>query len=154
MSLDLIQQYEQGGNKLAAAIAGLTPQQLLATPIPGKWSTHQVVIHLADAEAGFADRIRRIIAMDNPSLLEWHENQFSANLFYEKQSVEDAVTMITLTRRQLARVLKELPESAFARTGEHSRRGPQTLSTVIQFAITHMDHHLTFIKEKREKLKT
>ena len=148
----LIEQYSQGGQKLAKAVAGLTAEEMRAVPIPGKWSTHTVVIHLCDAEMAFADRIRRIIASDNPQLLAWDENQFSANLHYDDQSVEEALILIEATRRQLTRVLKALPEAAFARTGQHSERGPQTLETVVGFAISHLDHHLKFIAEKRAKL--
>lgn len=148
----LIEQYSQGGQKLADAIAGLTPEELHAVPIPGKWSTHTVVIHLCDAELAFADRMKRIIATDNPSLLGWDENQFLANLHYEAQSAEDALGLITLIRRQMTRMLSKLPESAFARTGIHSERGPQSLETVIGFAVSHLDHHLKFIAEKRTKL--
>jgi uncharacterized damage-inducible protein DinB len=152
MSRDLIDQYERGGQKLGQAIVGLDREQLLAAPIPGKWSTQHVVIHLADAESAFADRIKRIIATDNPVLLAWDENQFSARLFYTEQSAEDAVELIDITRRQLAKVLQNLPETAFSRTGQHSERGTQTLKDVIIMANWHLDHHLKFIAEKREKL--
>jgi hypothetical protein len=152
MNRETIEQYELGGQKLGQAILGLTLDELQAVPIPGKWSTQNVVIHLADAEAAFADRIRRIIATDNPTLLAWDENQFSANLLYSEQSTEDAVTMIDLTRRQLARVLKKLPTQAFARAGQHSEAGRQTLEQIIDKAIWHLDHHLKFIAEKRAKL--
>ena len=152
MTRELIEQYERGGQKLGQAILGMTHAELLAVPIPGKWSTQQVVIHLADAEAAFADRIRRIIASDNPPLLAWDENQFAARLFYSEQSAEDAVTMIDITRRQLTRVLLKLPNAAFSRTGEHSESGKLTLEDVVGKAVWHMDHHLKFIAEKRAKL--
>jgi DinB superfamily len=152
MSRGIVDQYEQGGSKLTKAISGLTTDELIAVPIPGKWSTHQVVIHLADAEASFADRIKRIIAMDHPTLLAWDENKFFANLCYGQQSAEDAVKLIELIRRQTTRVLNALPDEAFARTGEHSERGTQTLEAVIGFANWHLDHHLKFIAEKRAKL--
>jgi uncharacterized damage-inducible protein DinB len=152
MNTALIEQYSQGGQKLAKSIAGLTPAQMVAVPIPGKWSTHQVVLHLCDAELAFADRIKRIIAMDNPVLLAWDENAFTDRLLYGKQSAEDAVQLVELTRRQITRVLRALPESAFARVGEHSSRGRQTLAEVVGFADRHLDHHLTFIGEKVAKL--
>ena len=152
MNRQLIEQYEQGGQKMANAIAGLTDHELRATPIPGKWSTLHVVMHLADGELAFADRLKRIIAMDNPMLLAWDENKFSANLFYDAQSVEDAITLIQTIRKQMTRVLKKLPDAAFLRTGTHSERGPQTLEQVIGFANWHLDHHLKFIAEKRAKL--
>lgn len=152
MNTTLIDEYSQGGQKLARAIAGMSPAELRAAPIPGKWSTHTVVIHLCDAELAFADRIRRIVAMDDPQLLAWHENQFVAHLHYDQQSTDDALQLIELTRRQLTRVLRALPGSEFSRTGQHSERGPQTLEAVIGFACAHLDHHLKFIAEKRAKL--
>jgi uncharacterized damage-inducible protein DinB len=152
MSRDLIEQYSRGGDRLADAVRGMTPEQMLAVPIPGKWSTHLVVIHLADAETAFADRIRRIIAMEDPVLLSWDENKFSQRLHYNEQSAEDAVAIVGLTRRQLARVLRLLSDNDFHRAGEHSEKGPQTLEDVMKFAVMHLEHHLKFVAEKRIKI--
>ena len=152
MNHPLIETFSTGGQKLRQAIASLSHDELLAVPIPGKWSTQQVVIHLADAEAAFADRIRRVIASDNPALLAWSENDFAKHLHYTEQSAEDAVTVIDLTRRQLAIVLRLLPNETLKRTGQHSERGQQTLEDILNFAVNHLDHHLKFIAEKRAKL--
>ena len=152
MDRKVIEQYASGGEKLSMAIRGLTSDDLHAVPVPGKWSTHQVVIHLADAEAAFADRMKRVIATDNPSLLAWDENQFAANLHYHEQDAQDAVKLIDLTRRQMARVLRKLPDAAFQRAGTHNEVGRLTLEQLVTKANSHLDHHLHFIYEKREKL--
>jgi uncharacterized damage-inducible protein DinB len=152
MNRNLIEQYANGAEQLAQAVAGLTDEQMHAVPIPGKWSTQQVVIHLGDAESAFADRMRRIIAMDGPVLLAWDENLFTARLHYNEQSAEDAVEMIILTRRQLARVLRLLSDNDFHRAGEHSEKGPQTLEDVLKYAVMHLEHHLKFVVEKRAKM--
>ena len=152
MNEELIEQYARGGEKLSLAIRGLGRDDLRAVPIPGKWSTQQVVIHLADAEAALADRIKRVIAMDEPALLAWDENKFAANLHYNDQSAQDAVASVDLTRRQIVRILTALPASAFQRAGIHNERGRQTLLDILNFAVWHLDHHLKFIYEKREKL--
>lgn len=152
MDPKLIEQYAGGGAKLSLAIRGLTEEDLHAVPVPDKWSTHQVVIHLGDAEAALADRIKRVIATDNPPLLAWDENQFAANLHYREQDALDAVKMIDLTRRQVARVLRKLPDAAFDRSGAHSEAGRLTLQDLVAKAVSHLDHHLHFINEKREKL--
>jgi uncharacterized damage-inducible protein DinB len=153
MDRSLLDQYEKGGEKLRQAIAGMSDQDLRAKPIPGKWSTHEVVIHLADAEAAFADRIRRVLAHDNPPLLGWDENKFFARLNYEAQSAGDAVQLIDLTRRQLSRILRTLPDADFDRAGEHNERGRQTVQDLLRTAVGHLDHHLKFVAEKRAALK-
>lgn len=153
MDRSLIDQYDKGGEKLRQAIAGLSDQDLRAKPIPGKWSTHEVVVHLADAEVAFADRIRRVLAHDNPPLLGWDENKFFARLNYDAQSATDAAQLIDLTRRQLSRVLRTLVDADFARAGEHNERGRQTVQDILKTAVQHLDHHLKFVAEKRAALK-
>jgi hypothetical protein len=152
MDRSLIDQYDTGAQKLQQAIAGLTEADLHAKPVPGKWSTHQVVLHMADSEAAIADRIRRIIAEDEPTLLYWDETKFSQKLHYEKQSTADALELIRLTRRQTVRILRSIGELEFERVGVHSVRGRMSLRNVISAANGHLDHHLKFVREKREKL--
>jgi uncharacterized damage-inducible protein DinB len=152
MTRSIIDQYETGPDTLIKAIAGMTPADLSAAPIPGKWSTHQVIIHLADAEAAFADRIKRIVAEDDPPLMAWDENKFVQRLHYDAQSATDAVELIALTRRQITRILRVLPDAAFDRTGRHTERGRQTIIDVLGYAVPHLEHHLKFVAEKRKAL--
>jgi hypothetical protein len=152
MDRTLIDEYERGAETLRRAVAGMTEADLKVAPIAGKWSTQQVVIHLADAEAAFADRIKRIIAQDEPQLLAWDENRFVERLHYEAQSVEDAVELIALTRRQVTRMLRAASDSELARSGVHSERGRQTVMDVLGYAAPHLTHHLKFVAEKRKAL--
>lgn len=151
----LIDNYERGADQTAEAIRGLAPDILLrkppadAGPELGKWSIQEVVIHLADAEAALADRIKRIIAEDDAVLQAWDETRFAERLAYEKQSAQDAATLIALTRWQVARILRALPDAAFDRTGRHTERGPQTATQVVGMAVSHLENHLKFIRAKR-----
>ena len=154
----LIDAYERGADLPAQSLRGLTPDELQrhppenAGPEVGKWSIHQVIVHLADAEFALADRVKRIIAEDNPVLLAWDENRFAQRLAYDKQSASDAATLIALTRKQLARVLRTLPADAFDRTGRHSERGPQSAADVLTMAVSHLERHLGFVRAKRKLL--
>ena len=62
----LIDDYLAGPGLLRQAVAGMSRDQLLARPIPGKWSTLEVICHLADFEIVGADRIKRVIAENEP----------------------------------------------------------------------------------------
>ena len=156
MHRDLVEQYEKGQQKLSLAIRGLTEQDLRTRPgsdapsDAGKWSVQEVALHLADAEVAFADRIKRIVAMDEPVLQGWDENRFADRLMYDEQSAEDAATLVEATRKQLSRLLRKLPDEAFARIGRHTERGRQTLTDVLKYAVEHLDHHVRFIHRKRE----
>jgi hypothetical protein len=96
--------------------------------------------------------MKRVIAEDRPQLLAFDENRWVTGLHYELQSAPDAADLFALNRRLLAGVLRVLPDAAFARAGVHSERGEMTLETIVQFAVNHLEHHLKFLYEKREKL--
>src|SRR4051812_42136324 len=102
---ELITAYGIDAGKLRAAIKGLSDADLKARPVAGKWSTLEVLVHLADAEVAFADRMKRILAMDNPPLLAWDENQYAAKLHYHDQSAEDALKLIEAIRGNTRRIL-------------------------------------------------
>jgi len=145
----LIEEYLAGPKVLRQAVAGMTREQLLARPIAGKWSTLEVVCHLADFDPILADRMKRVIAEDNPTLIGYDENKFATNLFMDEQSAEDAVKITSLNRQNFARVLRKLPDSAFARAGMHNERGRTTLLDLLKTYTNHLDHHLSFIHAKR-----
>jgi hypothetical protein len=90
------------------------------------------------------------VAMDDPVLQGWDENRFAERLMYHEQSAEDAAALVEVTRRQLSKLLRKLPDEAFARTGRHTERGRQTLTDVLKYAVEHLDHHVRFIHRKRE----
>jgi hypothetical protein len=148
----VIDQFEAGGAKVKAAVAGLSREDLLAVPVPGMWSIQQVVIHLQDSDAVAIDRMRRIIAEENPLLIGFDENEFVKNLFYDEQSAADAAESLDVSRRQFTRVLRKLPEAAFARTGVHNERGKVTLGEMLEIYVKHLERHLGFAAEKRKKL--
>ena len=51
-----------------------------------------------------------------------------------------------------AHALRLLDEDAFARTGNHTERGMLTLIELVEGAVKHLEHHLKFVYDKREKL--
>ncbi len=48
---ELIDQYAKGPELLRHAILGMTEEQLDSAPIAGRWSTRQVLCHIAFIEA-------------------------------------------------------------------------------------------------------
>ena len=149
---ELADAYETGADDLRTAVAGMTREQLLARPVPGKWSTLEVICHLTDFEPIYADRMKRVIALDRPQLLAADENRFAESLAYQDRDLEEELTVIDVTRRQMARILRRLPEDVARRVGDHNERGPLTLAELISGASSHVRHHLRFIQEKRRAL--
>ena len=148
----LIEQYLAGPSELRAAVKGMTREQLVARPVAGKMSTFEVVCHLVDFDPVYAQRMKCVIAEDNPTLLGADENRFKAALAYHNRDLEEELTILEKTRSQMARILRTLPDEALKRPGVHNERGPLTLETLLTTITGHVPHHVKFIHEKRKAL--
>ena len=148
----LFDDYATGPQKLRDAIAGMAPKQIDAAPVPGKWSTRQVVCHLADFEPVYADRMKHVIAEDQPTFAGGFHQQFAEHLAYDQRDIEEELRLIEIVRIQIARILRTLPPKAFERIGIHSVEGPMTLQALLDRITNHIPHHIAFIEEKRAAL--
>lgn len=150
---ELADAYLKGAADLRAAVAGMTREQLAARPVAGKWSTLEVVCHIADFEPVLAERMKRIIALgDTPLLLAADENLFIQTLRYHDRDADEELAVVDATRRQMARIIRGLTAEQLQATGCHNKKGIITLEKAIQTAINHIPHHLPFVAEKRKAL--
>lgn len=148
----LLNDYRHGPVLIRAALSGMTPEQIDAAPVPGKWSTRQVVCHLADAELLYADRFKRILAEDQPPLRAMNPDVFVAKLACSERDLEVELQTIEIVRTHMAGILEAMPEADFQRTGLHSEDGPLTLQTLLERITRHIPHHARTIAEKRRAL--
>jgi hypothetical protein len=73
-------------------------------------------------------------------------------LAYHERDLEEELSLIELTRKQLARILRTLKPEDFQRVAVHNQAGPRTVEQLLQTAIKHIPHHVAFIDEKRRAL--
>src|SRR5437870_9666294 len=119
---ELINAYVEGPKALRQAVAGMTREQVTARPVAGKWSTLEVVCHLADFDPILADRMKRVIAEEKPTLIGADEKRFAAALAYHERDVNEELPIIEQTRSQMARIVRTLPAEALQRVGGHTER--------------------------------
>ena len=147
-----INRYLADATTPARAIAGLSREDLLAFPIPGTWSIQQIIMHLMDSDLIASDRMKRTIAEKNAQILAYDETAFATHLPYDKLDAAMACELFRLNRVMTAALLRELPDEAFDRIGQHSERGPESLIVLIEIYVNHVGHHMKFIEEKRKLL--
>lgn len=149
---ELIEEYVAGSQLIRQAVSGMTTDQLDSTPIAGKWSTRQVVCHIADFEPVYADRMKRVIAEIRPTFFGGDPDVFAARLAYDQRDLEEELQLIETVRQQMTRILKTLSPEDFQRTGNHSEDGSISLETLIRRITNHIPHHIRFIEEKRQAI--
>src|SRR3954462_13229749 len=150
----LIDQYVAGSDLVERAVSGMNDEQLDARPMEGKWSTRQVICHLADFEPIYADRMKRVIAEQCPTFFGGDPDTFAAGLVYEHRSIGAEMNLLMATRQHVAAILRELKAEDFQRTGNHAEAGQMTLEDLLRNIGNHVPHHVRFIDDKRKALGT
>ena len=151
---DVIKRYSDGGPLLVYATCEL-PEDKVDQPIgPGEWTIRQVIAHLVDSDLNGAERMKRVIAEENPTLMAYDESAWATRLDYANTPIADAVEMFATNRRWMTRILHTLSDQDFARRGTHSETGVVTLASLLAKYITHLDHHLLYLYGKRSNLGT
>jgi uncharacterized damage-inducible protein DinB len=148
----VVDAYEAGGPAPARAVAGLSEDDLNARPVPGTWSIRQIVLHLMDSDLIATDRMKRIASMARPLILGYDETAFSELPGTPTADAALACELFEKNRRMTAHFLRALPDEAFERFGIHNESGKVTLAAMVQGYIDHLEHHLGFIRRKREML--
>jgi len=147
---ELLDRMRRGGDAVEAAMAGASSAELDYSPGPGRWTIRQVMAHVVDSEIVGADRFRRTLAEDNPTLIGYDEKAWAANLDYGKREPSEDLELFRRVRRLTTRLLESLPAPAFFRTATHTERGRMTLLDLLRVYAEHAEGHARQIQANRE----
>jgi uncharacterized damage-inducible protein DinB len=148
----MIDAYADGAGRVREAIVGLSADELNAFPVPGTWSIQQIVLHLMDSDLIASDRMKRVVAEENPAIIGYDETAFANRLRYDKLDPHVAADIFQKNRQMTAVILRDLPDEAFDRIGTHNEAGPLTLAALVETYVNHLAHHLKFLDQKRKLL--
>ena len=148
----LVENYLAGPEILRRSISGMSDDQLNASPIPFKWSTRQVVLHLADMDLIYADHMKRVIAEEGTDIA-WRRRQAVrvASGIRQARCRRRGATYQGHTPAHGSHIAA-IDADDFKRKGIHSVDGPLTLADLLQRATDHIPHHAQYIEEKRKAL--
>ncbi|MEQ1883843.1 MAG: DinB family protein [Bryobacteraceae bacterium] len=150
---DILERFRRGPELVAVATTGAAGSELDFQPGEGKWSVRQIVCHLADYEMIAGMRFRQMLAEENPSLPYADQDLFATKLDYAKRKVSTALETFRRIRMDNYELLKDLPEEAFNRTGNHSKRGIITLRDMLRIMAEHPEKHVGQIQRTRAAFK-
>jgi uncharacterized damage-inducible protein DinB len=150
---DLLERFRRGPELIAVTLTGVFGEEEDFVPAPGKWSIRQIVAHVADSELVCAHRFRQMIAEENPTMIAYDQEAWAKNLDYARRKPKQSLESFRHMRAENYELLKDLPESAYARTGNHSLRGSITLRDLLELLAQHAESHARQMQSVREEYK-
>jgi len=148
---ELLERFRRGPELVATALTGAAGSELDFAPEQGKWTVRQIVAHLADSEIVVAGRFRTMIAEDNATLMAFDQAAWAERLDYRRRKTSEALDTFRRIRAENYDLLKELPETGFARTATHSERGKLSVQNLLELAAAHAESHARQIREVRDR---
>jgi len=149
----LLERFRRAPELLAVVLTGVFGEEEDFTTAQGKWSIRQIVAHVADAEMVYAHRMRQVIAEDNPTIVAFDQDAWTARLDYARRKPKQSLESFRRMRAENYELLKDLPPEAFERTGNHTERGRMTLRDLVETLAGHAESHARQMQEIREAYK-
>ena len=149
---DLLRKFDAGPDELSESLSGLSKEEWDLAPIEGQWSFREVACHITDFELINAERIRRVLAEDNPTLFDIDPDAMHHSHSKKNRDVDEELRLIRCLRKHLRTILDSCNIEDFQRTGVHTKDGPMTLESLVERTTSHIPHHVEFIRKKREAM--
>jgi hypothetical protein len=150
---ETLERFRRGPELLAVTLTGVYGEEIDFTTAPGKWSIRQLTAHLADTELVAAQRMRQVIAEDQPKLMAFDQEAWARNLDYARRLPKQSLETFRRLRAENYELLKALPETAFERTGVHAQRGPLSLGQMLSTFAEHVESHARQVQAIRDEYK-
>jgi uncharacterized damage-inducible protein DinB len=127
---------------LAEALRGVALDSLASKAVPGKWSAHEQLAHLARYHQIFLERISRILAEPSPAFTRYRAEEDPQWPSWSALPTEQVLARLSGMRTQLMARLRSLSKEDFERTGIHPKFGEMSLALWLEFFLVHEAHHL------------
>lgn len=138
---------------LGHLLRDLPGEVLQAHPLPGKWSIHEIVLHLADMEWVFGFRLRTILGDDDPAMMPVDQEAWAAKLAAEKRTTSLCLRAFGMLRELNLQLWHELSPQDLERCGLHHETGVRlSLRRMRNIQAGHDLSHLAQIEERLQLL--
>jgi len=149
----IVETYSTQAVRLKSLLVSCPRKMWEFKPAPEHWSIREVLHHLADAELNFTLRIRFAIGEPGAPVHPFAQEKWGRNLQYSQRYPETAIDLYESLVRDNHGLLLELSDEDFARTVQHSTRGPQTVEYLVGFCDIHLKKHLDQILRRLSEWK-
>jgi uncharacterized damage-inducible protein DinB len=143
---------EKSPKQIAAAVSGLSAEELRYKPAPDKWCILEILGHLADIEIVYAYRLRQMLTDKKPVIAPMDQNDWARNLGYMETPPAELIALYGLNRHANLRLLRRLTTADLGKSAYHPEiQKDFSVAQLIERMATHGTSHLEQIERlKRE----
>ncbi len=137
-----IESYGRGPITLNEFIHTLPREMWQFRPAPDRWTIHEIICHLADAEVNGYVRLRKLLAEPGDTVGLYDQDAWTTHLDYHQHSVVNAVELFRILRQSNMSWLRSLDDDAWSTTIQHPERGKMSLDDWLVAYDDHLEGHI------------
>jgi SAM-dependent methyltransferase len=111
-------------------------------PAPTTWSPLEYGCHVRDVHRIFAERVRLMLAEDDPAFANWDQDVTAAEDRYDLQDPAVVYGELAEAARAMADLLRSVEDAQWSRTGRRSNGSFFTVDTIGRYYLHDIVHHL------------
>jgi hypothetical protein len=139
---DVLRDLEAMPGELRAAAAQMDVARWAAPAAAGGFSLVEQAWHLADLEReGYGERIRRLLAEDDPLLADFDGERMARERSYRTKSLAEGLAAFAAARAANVTLLRSLPPRLWGRAGRQEGVGPVALRDIPRMMREHDAAH-------------
>jgi hypothetical protein len=127
---------------------------LRTRPAENEWSVIELIGHIVDAELVYAGRYRWILSHDEPPLIGYDQDLWTARLGHRSADPADLLELFDVVRRSNLALWKKTVTADRARVGRHSERGPESYELSFQLIAGHDRVHIEQARRTLDEVRT
>jgi hypothetical protein len=121
---------------------GLDEDQLRERPLPGKWSIHEITMHLAEVQDIFMERVARMLTDSKPDITPFHPDEARNNGLYLEHNFSRRVKDFAQQRTALVSLLETLRNEQWLLEGRHPEIPLYSVEKCMEGLMRHEESHL------------
>lgn len=127
---------------------GPGPADLTQRPDSRTWSALEYAAHVRDALAVFAQRIELMLVEDSPTFADWDQDAAAVAGKYNEENPARVTAEVENAINASAEMLERLDPATHEREGLRSDGAPFTVTTLSQYFVHDVAHHLVDVKRQ------
>lgn len=150
-----VQRYGSGYTRLMEELNQVPADAILWRSKKDVWSINEIVIHLADLEAGAYVNFRRAVAEPTQRIFAFDKDLWAEQLPYYAQSHDTSLKLFRLLRASNYLLLKKMEEDSWLHTVYYEGHGLISLEDLLDLYDKHLDkavHEMALTTELYHKL--
>ncbi|BFH64995.1 DinB family protein [Paenibacillus azoreducens] len=139
--------------QLAAAVAGLSEEQVKWKPSPGSWSVQEVVSHLVDHSIVISFRIRDVLAGTTAQLPAFNQDAWVSGQHSNQGRISDILDAFHTILEYNSLLIGRLSGEELGKTGVNFKGETVSVKDIIHSFTRHVQHHLGQIERVKQEAK-